>query len=302
MIRFAAIFLLSLVLWIIQVIPQDISIAGLRPDTSSKGGLAIALGYFLFSNRFWIGPLAWLCITGLSFYDAIYRPRRGVQAVLYHQLKDIIEEFFKNDQNRVRITVFKEVGWWEASFHYWWHSVWGDGPRTAKSLRNTLIAMPPPFKGRFLIAFSRVGTPGRTALSSFFLIPDDDALRSHGVVGLAWNDPKDPVRVELPLISDNEARQIRTSHDENSLPADLKKKTRDYMERGNLHSFDQMRRMHRLSASLWARLIHDSALDPWGVLIVDSVKANVVPKNKERALLKHIAGIQAVILRSVRPA
>lgn len=286
----------TFVFFCLALIPSGISLDSISPDKPFTA-LLTSTKYYLYTYKFWIALFLTMFIVLSNVRETIWGSRKIYQAVIYNQLKDIIEDCFHNKREQVRISVFKKACWTEAAIHYFIHISVSVIKLKAfpKGFFTALKRFPIPFS-QYLIIFARLGTPSQSVYSTIFQITDDNE-KVEGVIGLAWKR-QSSIKITLPDISTFEFKKYKKLED---IPENSPEKANlvKYMKDGNI-TYDKLRSIHRHSVGFWARKLFDPAREPWGVIVIDSSDKDIFERIERDGLKKldiHYYRIKTIINR-----
>ena len=160
-------------------------------------------------------------------------------------------ELFGGNHTGIRITLFRDVGFWKAI------------PLYLYSVRHGFIRFTDIHKA-YIQVWERHGTEWGKS-KTFFVYSPQTSKDCDGIVPLVRQSGESLGRFDLPDISDTDLTALQHG---TRLPGDVT----DYMIRGNIRSLDTLQRLHVRPRHVQADLLTDSGGRTIGVLALDSVE------------------------------
>lgn len=243
------------------------------------------------------GLVVLLCGILMATAYLLWDFRKVYQVEISHLLQDAMDDYFGENREKVRISIFVKAKWRKA-FWYYIKNAFSEEMRRmlpSKSFSSTLAMFLFPCSD-YLIIFDRIGNPNESIHSTLFRIPSIDK-QVDGIIGLAWANTI-PIQTVLPDIRTikleecNELADIKNDEERNKVEA--------YMNQGNIDTLSKLKSIHRWSVSFWACRLCDLNNKPWGAIVVDSSEKDIFDKVDTKELKKYADKIEVILRRNFR--
>lgn len=244
--------------WLIWTLPKIFLFAVygalefITPTTfGEQEGFSKNTAAFIDKNRFWIFLFSGI-IYAIVEFTYIYIPLSPTkQAAGFRQqiMETMLEELFENDKNNVRITIFKDAGFW----------------RKCRICLSRYFKKEPFKWSSFIYVWERLGTEHPNSKTYFYFNPET-IKDCEGIAGRVRQSKAELFVEDLPNIEPIDLKKLRFL-DKNSTEV---KTIKSYMSKGYVDDARTLIRLNRHSRHIYGAVLTDKLGDFKGVLVIDS--------------------------------
>ena len=223
-------------------------------ETQGTYGLFLS---FMFRYRFWIViPCATINVL-VSSGVLIIRSSKEKARLRRRLMEHMRDEVFRGEENRFRITIFRDAGWrwaWYTTKRFW---AWF-GTRDKRQY---------PLWGQFIFVWERIGTEHKKSNTFFFYSPQTERY-CEGLAALVRQTNKHQIVDNLPNIEGVDLDKINITSKRQET-----KHVLEYMKAVKLREpfgLYTLKRLNRRARHFCATPVYKRGVGPVGVLMVDS--------------------------------
>lgn len=257
----------TILLWYLNQC-KDPNVTGfVYPFPFTNGNIRQAIyDTYVFKNKVQYGFFSFFIIITIQVLLTIPSESKK-KAFLKVIMKNLHKLKLNNNGESHRITIYRiKLGFQILHIYIWRSFIKNFRTHKKKKLFKYYLQNFPIPWFKYSYCYLRVGPPGKT--SNIFSVPKNDE-QIHGIVSLAILYPKTHY-IELPNINKFGIAESKTI---NELAKTKQKLVRKYIKEGKLKNFEELKRFHRFSTSLWVSPINLNNKQ-WGVFVIDSTDDN----------------------------
>jgi len=213
---------------------------------------------FLNVWRYWVSGLLAVSIAIFPTLREFFGPAQVKKAMKQALMETIISDVFNGEKLKVRVTIFKDIGWTKIFLIYLWHIICH--PIVWFYSSNKQI----PKYGKYVIAIKRIGTENEKAGMYFYYSPKS-FRESEGIAGYVRQTLLETKREDLPDINNVNLDVINIKS--RSVEA---QNVRTYMKDGYIRDINTLKRLHIRARHFYGNILYNSKAEPVGVLVIDS--------------------------------
>lgn len=244
---------------------------------------------FLYPHKTWIVLICSLFVFLYTVCPKFFRPYREKKKFLNDILLRMNHQLFEGeDVNCHRITLFKEINWFQAVARNYWHLVY----HLISYRQKWRLYLKMPKCGQYLKVFSRCGLEFQKS-STMFHVERNSAANCQGVTELICFSKAAVLLTDLPDISEIDLNSANSVDD---LGSTNKRRVKKYMNKAKIRDFLLLKKIHRRARHFYGTIIEDKG-HVWGVLLVDSMGETSPFDERAREIINSFA---LIISRSVQ--
>lgn len=243
---------------------------------NSKSPLLKDVATYVSNHIFYIAAIPAGYIFSYSIWFMFLKLRQKRKKFIRNFLQRINSECFHKDLEHHRITLFKEISWVRAilrNYYYLFYHLILYRPKWKFYLAW-------PRRGRYLMVYLRCGLHFEKS-STMFQVELNEEKKCTGVAGYIRYRRVSAKIENLPDITDIDLAKPKQIED--LTPEDSKNRVKDYMKRGLIRNFKDLKKIHRKARHFYGTIIERKG-QHWGVLLVDSTseRSPFTGTNKKR--------------------